>query len=306
MLSHFLRFHGFFLAAALLFVTQGCSVRKFVVNQAADALSGSAGVFASDEDLELIRDALPFTLKTFEAMLEVSPENEKLLLGSCQGFTQYSFAFIDLDLLQLEIDDYKRYKEQKTRARKMYLRARDYCLRAFEGRAPGIVERLRRSPEEATFELGKDDVELMFWTGTAWGAAISIGVDQPDLVADLSVVRALIHRALDLDPSFGDGLLHEAMVVLESLPEAMGGSVDRAREHYNQALELNRGLRASTHVTWAELISYGQQNRQEFEERLQQALAVDPDAKKEERLATLIAQKKARILLSLTDDLFLE
>ena len=38
-----------------------------------DALSGG-GVYTSDEDPELIREALPFGLKTYESLLDVSPD----------------------------------------------------------------------------------------------------------------------------------------------------------------------------------------------------------------------------------------
>lgn len=289
-----------------MLVASGCSIRKMAVNSLADALAdGAATVYASDDDPELVGDALPFALKTFESLLEISPENEDLLLATCQGFTQYAYAYIEIDLIEVELEDYRRYKEQRTRARKMYLRARDYCLRALEIGVPGIQGRLALDPEAAARELGREDVELMVWTGSAWGAAISVGADRPELVADLPVVLALLHRCLELAPDHGDGRVHEAMVVVESLPEVMGGSLERARRHYERALELAGGLRASTYVTWAELVSYREQDREEFEALLEKALAIDPDANEDERLATLIAQKRARILLRLADDLFL-
>ena len=295
------------LPASILLATSGCSIRKMAVNSLADALaSGAATVYASDEDPELVGDALPFALKTFESLLEISPENEGLLLATCQGFTQYAYAYIEIDLIEVELEDYRRYKEQKERARKMYLRGRDYCLRAMDLAAPDTRGRLALDPEAAVQDLGREDVELMVWIGSSWGAAISVGADRPELVADLPVVLALLHRCLDLAPDFGEGLIHDAMMVVESLPEVMGGSLERAREHYERSLELSGGRRASTYVTWAELVSYRQQDREEFEELLGKALAIDPDANKDERLATLIAQKRARILLRLKDDLFLD
>lgn len=300
------RLSGFLLASGLTLAAAGCSIQKLAVNSLADALTSGTSVYTSDNDPELVGDALPFALKTFESLLEITPENEELLLATCQGFTQYAYAYIQIDLIQVELEDYRRYKEQKSRARNMYLRARDYCLRALELRKPGITGQLALDPEAAAREFGAGDVELLFWTGSSWGSAISVGVDRPELVADLPVAQALLHRCLELDPDFEQGTLQEAMVVLESLPETMGGSVERARQHYERALELNGGRRASTYVTWAELVSYAQQDRGEFEELLEKALAVDPDADKSQRLATLIAQKRARILLALVDDLFLD
>ena len=48
------------------------------------------------------------------------------------------------------------------------------------------------------------------------------------------------------------------------------------------------------------------QDRAEFESLLEKAMAVDLDAAPEQRLANLIAQRKARFLLDNADELFLE
>ena len=45
----------------------GCSVRQYALNQAADALAKSGNSFASDDDLALIRDAAPFSLKLLDS-----------------------------------------------------------------------------------------------------------------------------------------------------------------------------------------------------------------------------------------------
>ncbi|MGH9675873.1 MAG: TRAP transporter TatT component family protein, partial [Candidatus Acidiferrum sp.] len=60
------------------------------------------------------------------------------------------------------------------------------------------------------------------------------------------------------------------------------------------------------YVSFAESVSIQKQNRAEFESMLQQALAVDPDARPEWRLNNLIMQRRARWLLSRGDELFLD
>jgi predicted anti-sigma-YlaC factor YlaD len=90
------------------------------------------------------------------------------------------------------------------------------------------------------------------------------------------------------------------------MPEARGGSPDRARQHFRRAVELAGGQNAGTFVTMAESVSVAEQNRAEFEQLLEQALAVDPDEETSSRLANLIAQKRARHLLAQADDLFVE
>ena len=52
------------------------------------------------------------------------------------------------------------------------------------------------------------------------------------------------------------------------------------------------------------MVSVREQNRAEFLELLNQALAVDPEAKPEWRLENLLMQKRARWLLARADLLF--
>jgi hypothetical protein len=47
-----------------------CSPKLVAVNILGDALAGGGGVYASDEDPELIREAIPFGLKSYEALLD--------------------------------------------------------------------------------------------------------------------------------------------------------------------------------------------------------------------------------------------
>jgi predicted anti-sigma-YlaC factor YlaD len=56
----------------------------------------------------------------------------------------------------------------------------------------------------------------------------------------------------------------------------------------------------------AESVALQNQDRAGFEELLKRALAIDPDAAPQSRLQNLIAQRRARWLLSRMDELFLD
>jgi len=45
-------------------------------------------MFASDDDPELVREAVPFSLKLIESLLEQSPQHRGLLYAASSGFTQ--------------------------------------------------------------------------------------------------------------------------------------------------------------------------------------------------------------------------
>lgn len=294
-----------FLAVSLLAVGGCSSLRKVAIRSVANSLAGGSDVFVSDNDPQLVAEAMPFALKTLESLAAEVPKHRPLLLATCQGYTQYTLAFLENDLPRLELYDYKAYKVRRARAVNLYLRARNYCLRALDLAEPGTSKLVIQDPEAALAPFGPKEIEYLVWTGSSWGMAISLGVDRPELVVDVPVVRAFFDRAFALDPDYLDGGLHEAKMIFETLPEAMGGSLERARYHYGRAIELHGGKRASTYVNWAELVSIPRQDREEFERLLEKALAIDPDAVPEERLANLISQERARMLLDLADDLFL-
>jgi len=292
------------LAVALLLA--GCSIRGMAVRALGGALASSGDVFASDEDPELVSQALPFALKTIEALLAEAPEDRNLLLAACSGFTQYAYAFVEVEAFLVEIDDYRRSRELDQRALKLYLRARGYCLRGLETRHAGIGERLRLEPVAAAAELGETELGFIVWTGAAWGSAISLALDQPAIAADVPAVRALLERAETLDVDYGDGLVHAALISLDALPEAMGGSVAGARAHFERAVELTGGASAGPYVSLAVGISVPAQDSAEFRRLLEQALDIDPDAVPRLRLGNLIAQRQARALLDRIEDYFIE
>ncbi len=295
-----------FLGLVLVLATSGCSLRKMAVNTVAGALAESGDVFASDEDPELIRDAMPFALKTMETLLAEAPKNPGLLLSACQGFVLYGAGFVELEADRLEATSYRRAKVQHERALKLALRGRGYCFRALDRRLPGAREALVRAPGEALAKARREHVPLLYWTAAAWGSAIAGGQDRPELVADLPAVRALLERALELDPGWDRGALHDAMMLLEFAEVQSGaGSIERARTHYERSLELSGGTRAGTYVGWASTVSVQEQDRGEFERLLERALAIDPDREPGERLANLIQQDRARWLLGQADELFL-
>jgi tetratricopeptide (TPR) repeat protein len=191
------------------------------------------------------------------------------------------------------------------RAKNLYIRARDYGLRGLDVRHGHFSELVRQDPKAAVAKANKDDLDLLYWTGLSWMAAISIGKDDPELISDVPQAEALVYRAYELNPDYDEGALHDFLITYEGgKPAAMGGSDKKAKEHFDRALVLNHGQSASTYVNYAEAVDVKDQNKEEFEDMLNKALAIDPDKKPGTRLVNLITQKRARWLLDHEDSLF--
>jgi len=289
-----------------LLAASGCSIRHFAVNQLGDALAGSGGTFASDNDPELVKAAVPFSLKLMESLIDESPKHPKLLLAASSGFTQYAYAFVQEEADELEDTDLTAAAERQARARRLYLRARDYGLRGLEVCHPGITVKLRSDPRAAMLETKAQDVPQIYWAAAPWAAAISLSKDNPDLIADLPVVQAMMDRALELNEGFGDGAIHSFLISYESSRGgASGDAAARSGEHFDRAVALSGGLMAGPYVSFAESVSVQKQDVKEFQSLLQTALAINPDAKPEWSLVNLVMQRRAKWLLSRTDELFL-
>ena len=286
-------------------VVSGCSLKKLASRSVSGVLAEGSVVYASDDDPELVGQALPFLLKTIEGLLESDPENVDLLLYACRGFSTYSYGFAELEAARVEPDDYDEFVHQRDRALRLYLRAREYCFKALDQLHPGLRDALFRNPEAALEVTTQDDVEALYWTSASWGATINLGLHRPDLVVDLPSVRALVERLLVLAPEYDDGLVQEAAMLLYALPATMGGDYEKAVAYREGAVELHGGTRASTWVSFASAVSVARQDREQFRTMLQKALDVDLDAVPSNRLANILAQRRAQQLLDRIDDLFL-
>ncbi len=297
------------LPVLLLSLTTGCgTIRRSAINMVGDAMNSGSSVFETDEDIELVGEALPFGLKFMEMLLGESPDHPGLLLTTCKGFVLYSYGYVDYEAFLAEEEDLDRSKAIKKRARKLYLRALKYGLRGLERSYPGFENQLFLEPEKAAAQITlkdmKRDLPFLVWNAAALGSAISVSRDDAAMVARLPEVEAMMNRALELDEAWEQGLIHQFKIQLAG---AKVGDLDhdQIRGHYERALELSMGRNAGPYVAYVEAVSIPDQNISEFSSLLAMALAVDPDQYPEGRLLNLMAQRRAQWLLDHIDELFL-
>ena len=304
--GHLRAAHALILIIAL--GVSGCTTLKHsAVNQLGNALASGGTTYAADDDPALVQAAAPFSLKLMESLLAESPDHPGLLLAAASGFTQYAYAFVQEDGDELQDKDHAAAAALYRRANRMYLRAHRYGLHGLAVAHPGFPAALRQDPIAAARLCTAADVPLLYWTAASWCAAIALGKDQPDLIAELPMAEALIDRALVLDEDFDRGSIHAFLITYEmSRAGGRGDPVARAEQHFQRALALAGGHQAAPYVAFAESVCVQRQDRAGFDSALAQALAVDADAQPDTRLVNLIMQRRARWLRSCGDELFLE
>ena len=288
--------------AAFLVALGGCqSVQRLAVDRVGDSLAAGGTVFTGDPDPQLVLDALPFGLKTYESLLAASPKHRGLLLASARGFAAYAF------LLQQNADldsalDYADRRALDKRVSALFLRARDYALRGLALDDDDVEAELASNRPLA--RVRRNDVALLYWAGAAWAGAIASAKDDPGLLVQLPLAAALMQRALELDEAYEAGAIHEFFVTYEG--SRPGGDYAAARRHYERALALSRGARASVYLALAEGVCVRQQDAAQFRTLTERALAVDPNGAAEWRLVNHVAQRRAVWLQTRIPDWFID
>lgn len=278
------------LISALLL--QGC-VQTLAIRTMGGIMDYGLEAFNEEGDLKLAEAALGSNLKLVEALIKGDPENIKLLLMASQGFNAYALAFAEDDSME--------------RARAFYLRGRDYGMRVFT-RNPRIREALDK--DVATFQavlhtLSKDDVPAVFWTAFGWGSYINMTRSDVGAVADLPKVLAMMEFVRQTEPTFYYGGPYLILGTIEgSMPQVLGGRPEKAREHFERALEVNRGKFLLTYVYFAKTYAVQMQDQELFESLLKIVDEASPDILPEARLSNAIAKKKARFLREHLNDFF--
>src|SRR5262245_48315618 len=256
-------------AAALL--AAACSPKQMALNRMASALAESTSVYERDNDIEFVRIAAPSTLKTVEMLLLQSPRNPQLLLTACRGFTEYSYGFLHVESV-VKAADATAAKELRVRAVQMYQRAHESCLSGLQIRHPGLsTATLSADPAGALRATTAEDVPWLYWTALSWGAEIVLAPNPIAHITEVATVRALLKRAKDLNDTWENGAIYEAMIPFDGLPPLLGGSPAAARASFDRAQQLQNGKSVFAYVALAQITA----NAEEKQRLLDQALAVD-------------------------------
>ncbi len=330
------QFRVIVLLAAAFFLFSSCSINRMAVRAVGKALSSAGGgtLFTGDDDPELIGDALPLALKLYEGLLSQDPTNADLLLTAGIGFISYANAFVQTPASMLPDSAFEEQKEAYARAKKLYLRGRNYLLQGLDSVHPGFAALFETGDIDAALAMTeRGDASFLYWTAAGWLSAISLDLFDFALTMDAYKAVALAVRALELDESFGEGSLHELFISLYGgIPEHMlyrpyvAGAADPVREtlaayyetaapgiatmkekalhHFGRAVELSKGLKASPFLSFASAFSKKNETPNEYIELLKKALAIDIEASPANKLMNILSQRKAEWLLDHLEDIF--
>ncbi len=282
---------------AWVLALSACAPSQLLVQGLADALASQSS--APEDDLVLAREASAFYLKMSESVLRQTPEHLALTQALTSGFTQYAYAFVQLEADRLDPTDAKAAQRLRERAAHLYQRAKNHALTALEKDSPGFMHRLSHPQATPALVLRPDQVGVAYWGAAAWGGAIALSTHQPDTVADLPLARRLAALAWQADPAFGQGALASLMGRFEL--SSPGGTPASATPYFDQAIALGAERNAGVWLAKAEALALPAGDRASFEALLQQAIQV---SQRHPDLSNNVMRERAQWLLDQADDLF--
>ena len=295
---------------AFVLAAGGCSLEQWALRQVSGMLTGDGGisgtVFTGEEDPQLVAESLPLTMKLHEALLESDPGNAALWMATGRLFATYANAFVQGPAEELSNTEFAARGEQLQRAKGLYLRGRDYIMTGFELLAPGITEALLTGDYAAALSgLDDDVIDYVYWTAASWLGAFSTDQFDFELLLTLQRPIAMLELVNQWSPEYDHGSVHEILIsTYGGLPTELGGSRERAREHFARAVELSQGKKASPYLALATAVAVPEQNRDEFRTLLRAALEIELDVD-EFRLLNVLGQRRAQWLLDHEEDFFL-
>lgn len=277
----------------LIFLLTSCSIDKMVIGFASPIVDGGIEALFMEEDAEFAKDAIAGQLKLLEGFLITSPDDEDLLTNASMGFAAYSLGFIE--------------DTEPERAKKFYLRAKEYGLRAlrqnssFKENENSTVENF----EKILVEFDENDVPKLFWTAISWGLWINLSMDEPRALAQLPRVEAMMKYVKKLQPDYFGGGADLFFGVIECVkPSFIGGDKEKGLKHFQNAMKLSKNDFHLTKAFMAQYYATASLNEELFDKWAKEILSVEKTIDPLNNLPNALAKRKIQYLITQKDDLF--
>jgi len=296
------------LAGVVLAGAPGCV--SMTVGMTAPVVKIASADFNREADLDFAREASPGQIKTAEGFLAADPENHILLEVVTRGYIEYAFGFLEDDIDSMP-DDPKHAADRERlvkRTTDLYDRALGFALRLVALEDKNFKDAFAKdvaATEAEAKKLDKDAAPGLFYTGLALASGINLNRNDVARVVDLPKAIALIKRAYQLDPTFGNGQPAMTMgVITGAQGKAMGGDPDASKKYFEEAIAASGGKYLMTKVLMARVYAVTAQDRPLFEKLLKEVIDAPANIFPEYRLANELAKKKARRYLTRVEDYF--
>ncbi len=256
-------------------------------------LTTAAEALYEEEDLQIAEQSLASNLKLIDGLLKTDPENKTLLLLAAQGYAGYALGFAE--------------DQNPERAKKLYLRARDYALKVLrkDPKFSAAEKAGYNQLEEVLANYSKEKVPALFWAGFSWAGYALLSLDDQNALADFPTIKVLMRRVEELNPEY----FHGAVLLFWGayygmIPKMLGGKPDKALEYFNKNFRLNNERFLLAYVYAAKFYAAKVLDEELFDRFVNHVMQTPSDVDHNLTLFNQIAKQKARRLMDEKEDLF--
>ena len=299
------------LALALITAISGCSARQAAVDQIATMVSTGITAFESDDDLQMLKTAFPGNIKLLEAMLANQPDNFNMLVLLARLYGSYAFAFPETEMEAASLaGDAARGREDpavlRATADRYYRKGTAYALAALALKYPDISQNLQDKDLAARSIAGIQpaDIPALFWYGFNLGAHVNLNKNSVLALSRAHLAVKAMHRVIELDPTYYHGGAHLFfMVWYGSRSPMMGGSQEKAKSHYKEAIAISGETLSLADLYFARYCLYRAGDRDAFLERLGRVVARQ-DEVSAVRMLNTVSAIRANAYMDAVDEFF--
>jgi len=291
------RFFIFFLMIPVFFAGGCASTRaKMMVDSMNPLMLKMHDATNRNNDVELVRDAMPAFLVQMDGFIEASPENKTFLANAAEAYMGYAFLFVE--------------ETNRKRAGKLFLKAREYALRSLKQNKAFAKAFAQNDPEvfaRSLKTIKKKDVAALYFATTAWLQWIEVvSTTDASVLNDLPRIESMIDRVMDLDDTFYHGGIHATLgAFYVATPAMFGGKPDQAQFQFKEAFEISESKYLLWQYLYARYYAFATKNRKLFVTTLEKIIATPDDILPEETFANKAIKIKAGKLLEQVNEYFL-
>ena len=276
----------FILALVFFFINISCATKSFVLNQT-EVVS-----FYFDRKIKRMDNQTNLDLDEIRSIIQTKIE--------------YAYGILMEEGDMLLDNDYSKSLKYYHKANEIFRDAQSTSINLLGDRYPQFEQWLK---DDYEISFKKNDVIDLYWLAAAIGGTIksSRGTD-PFVLIHIPNIGRLLKTAIQLDPDWGNGKLYTAMMSYTSVrPDLNGENLDDTLNfYYERALQYSDSLDASIFVSYAESVHKPNQEKREYMEKLDFVIEMEIEKGSENEINNIISKKRAKWLLSKTEDYFLE
>lgn len=284
---------AYILSFLLMMVFSGCAfTNRVMVDMTSPIINDMNKSFNKNPDIQMMEDSMPFSLNGLSGLIDISPNNRSFLINAAHAYFGYTFAFVE--------------DKDVVRARKLYIKSRDYGLRALFRKSPKeILDMPLDEFKKKVGRLGKRDAPAMFWATVSWLSYININLGDFSVYLEIPKCEILTDRLMEVNDRF----YYASPYLLKACyygaqPEISGGQPEKAKEYFKKGIELSNGKFLMHHLFYAKYYAVRTQDKAMFLDLLRIIKDAPEDILPDVGAVTNVCKMKADLLMNSADDYF--